>query len=420
MRLPCKSCAALIVICATIPAFCHAPALPTSIESSHGTINILLANRSGMVLVTDSRGTLGDRTHNDQSAKLFEIDDNTVCSIAGLGVGGGPTWQLQFATGGMIRSFREWLATYVGQLTFDQKLNILTHAMAHRHETLAEERHYSGQDLQPNERDIFILLAGYDSDGTAKIGKAHIQMQGLSAHEEISSETVVGPLLYLTAGLDDTVQSRLAEPGAFPNERELTAYAQEKKKDGAAALDIKQLEDLADYLESEAAHTYSSVGGPEQKAIFQAGKVILSLPANLTPTGQPRLFITATDIRIEGSSINSIHVRTENPTALSVVYMDLKCHESDVRLDGAILLSAKLQECDLYFNGGDFYRNPGTVLVSPGGHLVFGPSATQEAQERAQRAFPELSPVSYEELQHLMTKEMLQRYFPPPADHPPQ
>ena len=101
------------VNCASVLVFWNAPAQAAAAKSSHGTINILLANRNGMVLITDSRGTYGN-AHNDRSAKLFEIDNSTVCSIAGLGVGGGPTWQLQFATGGAIRSFREALSSYAG------------------------------------------------------------------------------------------------------------------------------------------------------------------------------------------------------------------------------------------------------------------------------------------------------------------
>jgi 20S proteasome alpha/beta subunit len=51
---------------------------------SHGTINILLANDNGIVLVTDSRATALDGGHFDTSVKLFRLDESTVCSIAGL------------------------------------------------------------------------------------------------------------------------------------------------------------------------------------------------------------------------------------------------------------------------------------------------------------------------------------------------
>jgi Proteasome subunit len=416
MKLPRKLYVTLVVASVFVLAFWNAPAQAPATKSSHGTINILLANSNGMVLVTDSRGTHGDGTHDDKSAKLFEIDNSTVCSIAGLGSDGGPTWQLQFATGGAVRSFREELANYAGQLSFDQKLNILAHGLARRFEDLAAERHYSGQDLTPRERDIFILLAGYDLDGSAKIGKAHIEVQGFSANVDTRSQKVGGPLLYLTAGVDDTVQARLTEPKAFPHEKELNAYALAKKKDQAASMTLDQIKDLAEYLEGEAAHTYSMVvGGPIQRAVFQGGSVTLSVPRDLNPTPKPNVFKVVTNVGVKNSAIDTIRFGSENPNALSTVYMDFKCTNSDMRLDGVILISGRFEDCNLYFDGGDFYRHPGTVVMSPG-HLVFGPRAAQEAQERARKAFPELSPISYQELN--MPSEMLQRYFPPPIHYP--
>jgi 20S proteasome alpha/beta subunit len=58
---------------------------------TRGTINILLANSNGMVLVTDSRASnrLGQKV-KDRSQKLFKIDAAMVCSIAGFGSDPGP------------------------------------------------------------------------------------------------------------------------------------------------------------------------------------------------------------------------------------------------------------------------------------------------------------------------------------------
>jgi hypothetical protein len=50
---------------------------------SHGTINVLLANGSSLVLVADSMLTAG-QTHEPTGLKVYKLDDQTVCSMAGF------------------------------------------------------------------------------------------------------------------------------------------------------------------------------------------------------------------------------------------------------------------------------------------------------------------------------------------------
>ena len=60
---------------------------PTATRNDHslikrGTVNILLANKNGLVAITDSKLVMG----NDPAGyaqKLFRIDDHTLCTIAG-------------------------------------------------------------------------------------------------------------------------------------------------------------------------------------------------------------------------------------------------------------------------------------------------------------------------------------------------
>ncbi len=59
-------------------------------NSSHGTVNIFLANRNGLVAVTDSR--LSNKYGAQGSGqKLFQVDDRTICAIAGFYMDQGPT-----------------------------------------------------------------------------------------------------------------------------------------------------------------------------------------------------------------------------------------------------------------------------------------------------------------------------------------
>jgi len=59
-------------------------------EQTHGTINILLANKNGLVLLTDSRLSNATQQPVDDGQKLFVLDDHTICSIAGFYSDSGP------------------------------------------------------------------------------------------------------------------------------------------------------------------------------------------------------------------------------------------------------------------------------------------------------------------------------------------
>ena len=50
-----------------------------------GTLNAALANTNGIVVVTDSIQTSGSHQLTDPGKKLFKVDQDTVCTIAGFG-----------------------------------------------------------------------------------------------------------------------------------------------------------------------------------------------------------------------------------------------------------------------------------------------------------------------------------------------
>lgn len=56
---------------------------------THGTVNVYLANKNGLVVVTDSKLSGDPRVPFGQ--KLFKIDDHTICTIAGWFSDSGPT-----------------------------------------------------------------------------------------------------------------------------------------------------------------------------------------------------------------------------------------------------------------------------------------------------------------------------------------
>ena len=71
---------------------------------AHGTINIVLANENGLVVLTDSMITAGDRQLPEPGQKLFKLDDRTVCAIAGFVSAPAPIRALYTSTSAIIQA----------------------------------------------------------------------------------------------------------------------------------------------------------------------------------------------------------------------------------------------------------------------------------------------------------------------------
>jgi hypothetical protein len=83
VRIASATCALLL-----LPLTIVAAQNPTDDGVVHGTINVALGNKSGLVVLTDSMVTVTDSTgrhqRRDPGQKLFKLDDRTVCSVAGF------------------------------------------------------------------------------------------------------------------------------------------------------------------------------------------------------------------------------------------------------------------------------------------------------------------------------------------------
>lgn len=72
----------------------------------HGTINVALANKNGLVVLTDSVLTDGSGHQLPESGeKLFKLDDRTVCSIAGFVSATAPISDLSANTSAIIHEY---------------------------------------------------------------------------------------------------------------------------------------------------------------------------------------------------------------------------------------------------------------------------------------------------------------------------
>jgi 20S proteasome alpha/beta subunit len=362
-----------------------------------GTVNILLANHNGIVLVTDSRGTTtlpgGSQTHSDRSQKLFQLDGRTVCSIAGFGSALGPiiarrVADLQLATGGAIRALREELTDAKIPKGFDFKARLVADSMAMLLGSLAIENAYASgsESIDLKSLELQILTAGYDLDGTPKIAKSVITVrprgnlfEGNVTELDIQS---------IGSGIDDSVDARLKYPDKFTHEPQLATYEKALSENKAGDLNVQQLEDLADYLEGDASKTYSKyIGGPTQKAILKDKSVDLHLPNDLIALPQPRVTRV-----LAGETSEGAFLYLDNPQHLGTAFINFRCINSGLLLDRSVLIGGSYENCNFYFNGREFYRDKNVSIIS--GRLIYGPSLTADDYrvKDAMRQLPELSP----------------------------
>jgi len=379
---------------------------------THGTINILLANKNGIVLVTDSRATASDNRHFDNAAKLFQIDDNTICSIADFGTDPGPYKELKLEVTGVVRDFRYNLAQSPEPLSFEKKLQILAFEIFDQFQRLKDEYNFSDKVLK-SKLSSQVLMAGYDLDGSAKIAKLEIIVNGdktFGASYSPHIEQVTNTLLFLTAGLDNSVQARLKYPDQFPKETALQVYALAKKRDGAANMTLEELEELAEYLEKDSATTHEVIGGPIQKAVLHNGQTELTVPPHLAVGAKPNKFVFTGGVFVSNSVLPAV-------SSYTMVYMKYGCKNSGVKLDHSLFYSGTLDHCYFYFNGGDFYRDPKVVIVS--GYLVLGPDVTADDYrvKRAQELLPELNPVPVPYKVLNLSEDIQKKLWSPPADN---
>jgi hypothetical protein len=369
--------------------------------STHGTVNILLANGNGMVLVTDSRASdPSGRKVNDASQKLFQIDSTTVCSIAGFGSDRGPFWQLRVSAGGEILAIADGIGQRTSRISFRNKVLIVASGLASSLEALEMEYHLT-ENLRPPSRDqIVVLFAGFDLDGSLMIARTDISVTAVPrAHSEVKFQGIITNLeirpvgkdfVYLTSGVDDFAERRLKYPQAFVDEKEMKDYMQAEHDGRTADLNLGQMEKLASYLELITASTVGVVGGPSQEADLVDNQVQMESPGGLIRDRKPY-----TRALIDGGSIVNFGLTLAVVTPPHSVFLDENCDHSAIVLDDSIMIGGNYVECNFYFDGGDIYRDKSAVIH--GGALIFGPHVSWDSDVlyEARRSVPELTPISY-------------------------
>jgi 20S proteasome alpha/beta subunit len=271
----------------------------TQLESGpvhRGTINVVVANDKGIVVLTDSMVTAvsidehGVRTEHqlaEPARKLFQIDDRTVCTIAGFGSADTPSVpRFLNSSSAIMGRFQDRLKNFTS-LSVADKLALLENLFRYYLPAVANIR-----DDRNKENYLFeLLIAGYDPDGTPEMGRLVMTMA--------ESQGAVGPILSpvtrelhmipihgspppLFAGIEEIAQRIADNPSGWSGDKAILAYAEAKRSGNP--LTTEQMKAFAISLKQHTADAYREVGGPDQIAVLSAGRVqSFDQPRNLPP-----------------------------------------------------------------------------------------------------------------------------------------
>ena len=323
----------------------------------HGTINIVLANQNSFVIVTDSMQTQqtpsGERQIAEPAQKLFLLDDRSVCTVAGFGsatVSSAPEFNLQ--TAGVIQDYKSQLARQGAPVGFPAKLtsmsfifNFYLSSIANLMEVMRVQGSYSFQ----------LILAGYDTDGTPKLGVLSLRpvvSTGPSGQPTISVATetikewpVRKELTYLVSGQGDVAAAILGNPAHFIDEPSVRRYAESMAADSGSSLSIEEMKQLAKFIVHRTANRHPSVGGEIQIAVLQGGRIVGIEQRIFAQAPTPLHFNLSTGSHFEGHAIsvsNSVFLWIRNQ------FID----DPALSIDGHYFFENQIVRCRVLYDGG--------------------------------------------------------------------
>jgi len=322
-----------------------------------GTINVILANGNGIVALTDSQQTemtsTGSRPYSEPGQKLFRLDDRTVCTIAGFASAPLPALpQFTNNAAGIIQKYvRE--ASGHAELTFGQKLRFLSVIFDHFLTAIANVRDVV---TEPGHYHFELIMAGYDLDGTPRVGRLTL---GVTVHTGITGRLVFSPVTesleqravgrdftYEIGGQPAVALSILRNAQQFADDPSIREFAAAYASDKGASLTPAQMKRLAVALARHTAVNNPTVGGADQIAILQNGR-IASFQQQPFPQRAPAVPIAI----FSSNTLRGGAVQFDDPKPLGL-FVDNRFEGLQQPLDGAFFSGNEFVNSQLRYDGG--------------------------------------------------------------------
>ncbi len=350
---------------------------------THGTVNIVLANKNGAVVVTDSRLSYNGSARGD-GPKLFRLDSTTICAIAGFYSDQGPTaptgsFPAATTIPYMVTRYQHQLGGR-NPLTLDQKLDIFAGVFQFELGFVAAARQAASQG-QSSPSVSQITLIGFEKSKIVILSEdlvPHIDSGVLTylaknkLRQEVASEFVTH-----LAGITDVAATTLKNPDVARSSKDpiLHFMGNSLVTDGGANLTVHDLALIARKLASLTASRYpNEVGGPLETAELADGKVLSfdSIPSDDNIFQGMRMRFPGMKAHHTSSAISPIQ-----PPDIVLVEDGEFDHTSQV-LDNLIIVSSKFEGSHLRYNGSPrTYFGSDNLLVDT--DLTLGPGVSQDS-----------------------------------------
>jgi hypothetical protein len=324
---------------------------PTEPEVVHGTINVTLGNRNGIVVLTDSMLTSGGRQLPDPGQKLFKLDERTVCAIAGFYSAGTaiPVPDLYANTAAIIHEYIRRSAEQRPQ-TIDEKVKAL--ALVFNLYLSIAANVLGSSDPTPYE--FQLTVAGYDLDGKPKIEKITLKTKADQTHfwsgvDKVSVTNVEDRLERKLGGICDVAEQLLERPDIKPNDVALRQYAASMRRNYGRALTRQQMTRVAEQLKYYTSKKYPGVGGESQVAVLERGHIISFKQQPFRELPRPPL-----NFRLVVNWVSNGNAMSDWPVFSGQTTVCIRCEWSDEprAIDGFYFIGSSFTNCRLRYDEG--------------------------------------------------------------------
>lgn len=354
---------------------------------SRGTVNIALANRQGIVLLTDSvqSSTRVDGPHYETPfQKLFVLDDQTVCSIAGFASEiGWHSAALDTDVTGIVADFRDQLLRQpIPHL--ETKLRAVGFMVGFYIDLIANRREVlPGQRPTAESIGFEIILAGYDDDKRPKLERLTIvpsvtlpdgNGQRYWSHTSTVEVLEVGnKLVSQLGGIKVISQDVIDHPERYGSDGIVARFADSRNTDGGEGLTLDEMVSLAMFIAEQTASQTQAVGPPYQFAVLSKNKIVkIDQPPFKNPP-RPLQFVVVSNLKITGA-INLLAAPDAHMLWIRMEFVGIQ--NPMLRPDGQFFYDCVVRDSLVAYGGGltDFGNTntvinsmifPGTSVTSP-------------------------------------------------------
>ncbi|MFI5087844.1 MAG: hypothetical protein ACHP7I_05570 [Terriglobales bacterium] len=354
-----------------------------------GTINVVLSNTNGAVVLTDSR--LSSKQPDGSitpmpsivAQKLFQLDEYSVCALADLVTKTVPEANgLGISSPAIINGLARELNEKKVHLSVAQKLGALELAFTRRIEVISTIEHVPVR--------VELIVAGYDADGILRIGGYVLRTERApgstnfhAVREDDRPVTAVAPgLRAIFGGIRITGEGVMQALDDFPNDPILAKVAARKRMGTDSTLPLNDLIALATDLKGRT-ETLSrgKVGGPEQVAVLENGRArLVHGPTFSFQPPELHVYAVLSHNEFYGGGVS---VATDFPTP--ILYSNVFIRLEQV-LDNAVFSDNEFRGCVVRYNGGITKFDESNKLVDT--VLVLGRGAARNPYTRKLKSLP--------------------------------